>query len=68
MSFGETIPGLRETTSGRLVRGLALAAFTAAAILASRQRYAGGYADGPSNPFGSGFTVDFHYSIYATYG
>jgi PKD repeat protein len=29
---------------------------------------AGGYADGPSNPFGSAFTVGFHYSIYATYG
>jgi PKD repeat protein len=28
---------------------------------------AGGYAAGPSNPFGSSVTFDFHYSMYATY-
>jgi PKD repeat protein/glucose/arabinose dehydrogenase len=27
----------------------------------------GGYAAGPSNPFGSAITLDFHYSLYATY-
>src|SRR4029453_10446628 len=27
----------------------------------------GGYAAGPSNPFGSGVTLDLHYSINATY-
>jgi len=29
---------------------------------------AGGYADGPSNPFGSATTSNKHYSLYATYG
>jgi hypothetical protein len=28
---------------------------------------AGGYADGPSNPFGTGTSSDKHYSLYATY-
>ncbi len=28
----------------------------------------GGYAAGPTNPFGSPFTVGFHYSMYGTYG
>jgi PKD repeat protein len=27
----------------------------------------GGYADGPSNPFGASTTLSFHYSMYATY-
>jgi hypothetical protein len=28
---------------------------------------AGGYADGPSNPFGTGNSSNKHYSLYATY-
>ena len=28
----------------------------------------GGYAGGPSNPFGSPLTIGFHYSMYGTYG
>jgi len=38
--------------------------------LANDTRYnvdAGGYADGPSNPFGTASTIGFHYSLYATY-
>jgi len=38
--------------------------------LANDTRYnvdAGGYADGPSNPFGNASTIGFHYSAYATY-
>jgi hypothetical protein len=28
---------------------------------------AGGYADGPSNPFGTATSSDKHYSLYATF-
>jgi PKD repeat protein len=40
-------------------------------VLANDLRYnnnAGGYAAGPASPFGTSFTLGFHYSMYGTYG